>query len=146
VRRIARPAVYRASAIGADLAHLAPDWDASLPALPAATRYAERIAHCAAEAPERVAAHAYVRFLGDLNGGRVVQRLLAESLAFAPAALTAYDFPAIDDLERFRGEYRRAFDAAAETSEERAAILDEAVLAFRLEIDLANAVAEAAHG
>ena len=53
----------------------------------------------AADAP-RLIAHAYVRYLGDLSGGRIVGRILARSPGLGPEALSFYDFPGIADPDQ----------------------------------------------
>jgi heme oxygenase len=139
------PGLARASAIESDLAALAgPDWPDRLVLLDPGHRYGERVAAAAQAGGARLVAHAYVRYLGDLNGGQVVRRLLAESLGLDERALAFYAFPAIPDLPAFRAAYRRAVDLAA--AGEREVVVDEALAAFRLNIELSEAVREAAAG
>ena len=60
----------------------------------------------------RLIAHAYTRYLGDLSGGQILQRLLARSLQLRPAELTFYDFPRFSDLDALKTDYRKALDQA----------------------------------
>ncbi len=77
---LAVPAVYRTAALESDLAALCgASWRASASTLAEGDAYARRIASIASD-PARLAAHAYVRYLGDLNGGQVVGRIVARSL------------------------------------------------------------------
>ncbi len=101
VGALARPEVYRAAALAADLAHLhGPHWARELPLLPAAERYAARIEAAEARgAGEGLIGHAYVRYLGDLSGGQALRRRLAKSLALPASALSFHDFPGIADPE-----------------------------------------------
>lgn len=146
--RIARlfvPELLRAPALEADLGVLAgPRWAAALPLLPAGERYAARIETAADGDGIRLAAHAYVRYLGDLNGGQVVRGVLARALGLADAGLSFYSFPGIADLGAFRTAYREALDRAGDGDAARALILDEALEAFRLNIALSEAVMAAA--
>ncbi|MDX5931764.1 biliverdin-producing heme oxygenase [Acidiphilium acidophilum] len=72
VGALAREELYRGAALRADLAALGgADWAARWPVLPEGRDYAARIAAVAACDPLRLLAHAYVRYLGDLNGGRL---------------------------------------------------------------------------
>jgi heme oxygenase (biliverdin-producing, ferredoxin) len=142
---IARPEIYRAAAIAADLDILGGrGWRRSLPLLPAGERYARRIAVAARGNGARLAAHAYTRYLGDLSGGQILQRLLIRSLGLDGASLSFLDFSSLGDQAGFKAAYRAALDAAALAASDRAAVLDEAVLAFRLNIALSIAVQQAA--
>lgn len=138
---LARPAVYRARAIGDDLVGLhGDDWAAGLPLLEVAERYARRLAEAAQAAPHRLVAHAYVRYLGDLNGGQILRRRLADSLELPPRCLGFYDFPAIADLDSFKETYRGAIDRSPLDEIEAHDVVEEARLAFRLNIELSEAV------
>jgi heme oxygenase len=129
------PALVRSDAIEADLAILAPDAD--LPLLPEAAEYAARVRSADAG---RLIAHAYVRYLGDLNGGLLLQRKLTASLGVAPLAFHA--FPGIADPRAFAAAYRAGLDQALAAADGEA-VLAEAVAAFTLNIALSRAVAAA---
>ncbi len=136
---LADPVVFRSAALEADLRSLAgPDWARALPVLPAGRDYAQRIA-ASAGSDARLLAHAYVRYLGDLNGGRIVARRLGQALGLPPRALHFYAYPEVSDLAPLRDAYRRAVDRAAPHVDPEAA-LDEARLAFELNIALSEAV------
>lgn len=139
-RSMAKPEVYRSAALEADLLAIeGPDWSDRLPLLPSADRYARRIAQASSGDGARLVGHAYTRFLGDLSGGRILQRLLARSLSLEPGALAFYEYPGVHDLDAFRRAYRAAVDAAADFAD-ALDLVDEARLAFRLGIDLSREV------
>lgn len=145
VRAMSPPAVFRAGALGADLAALSgPAWTESLPLLPAGTRYARQVEAAAAGDATRLIAHAYTRYLGDLNGGQVLRRILSRTLGLPPAALAFYDFPQIPDRDAFVTAYRDAIDRAGEEAARAEVVIDEAAVAFRLNIALSRAVHDAA--
>ena len=54
--------------------------------------------------PELLAAHSYVRYLGDLSGGQILARIVRESMAFRPGQGTAFyafgDAAATADLRK----------------------------------------------
>lgn len=138
----ARP-VYRAPAIEADLLALeGADWR-SLPVLDSGARYGKRIAEAASRDGGRLLAHAYTRFLGDLNGGRVLSRLLGGSLGLGPEALSVYAYPEIEDLDAFKSAYRMALDEAGATADAEA-VSEEALASFQLNIDVAVEVQQKA--
>lgn len=145
LRRIARPEVYRSAAIEADLHALCGSgWPEALPLLAAASDYGQRVAEAAQGDGARLMGHAYVRYLGDLNGGRILRRCLARAPGLPDAALTFYDYPGVSDLAAFTAEYRAGFDAAASERLDCDALIEEAVLAFRCNIAVAEAVAASA--
>ena len=118
---------------------------AASPVLPATTDYVDAIVRAGMGDGGRLVAHAYARYLGDLSGGQILKRLLARSLDLHPAALSFYDFSAIDDVAAFKADYRAAIDRAGDVSEDFDAIVEEGARAFELNIALSVALqAEAA--
>ncbi len=142
VRLIIRPELSRATAIAHDLADLNAEAEC-LPFLPEGEQYARRIADIADGEPVRLIGHAYTRYLGDLSGGRVLRTLLGRTLALPPSSLTLYEFSTIPDPDRYKVGYRRALDRVASEAD-AAAVIDEAMGAFRLYIALSCAVEAAA--
>jgi heme oxygenase len=142
---IANQDIYRSTRIKADLGQMAgPGWQEDLAVLPVSQRYAVRIAAAAEIDPMRLIAHAYVRYLGDLNGGQVMQRLLAQSLGLAHFNLTFYDFPGITDLGLFRAAYRQAINAAGDCCADTDAVIKEAKAAFQSNMEISEAVSQVA--
>lgn len=131
------PALARAPALAHDLDCLVgAGWREVLPLQQAGADYCRRIE--AAATPELLA-HAYVRYLGDLNGGRVMPRLLTEALALPPDCLAFYRFTALAEPARCLADLRAAIDHGV-AAEEWGRVLDEARLAFELNIRLAESV------
>lgn len=138
---VAQPAVYRTASLAQDLSNLwGAAWRSSLPVLPAAERYVRRVEEAALGDAARLYGHAYTRYLGDLNGGQVLRRLLARSLNFAPSCLTFYDFPEVADLKGFRISYRDAINRAALPPARFHAAVEEGALAFVHNIELSKAI------
>lgn len=131
----------RAHAIESDLAALCGErWIEDVPLLAAGNIYAERVAHAADGDGMRLIAHAYTRYLGDLSGGRILQRLLARTLKLRPSELTFYDFPHFSDLEVLKADYRKALDEAGATAPDPQVVVEEGAIAFSMNIDLSCAV------
>jgi heme oxygenase (biliverdin-producing, ferredoxin) len=146
VGAIAQPVLYRTSALEADLAGLCgPAWQQTLPLLPAGQSYAERIARVAEGDETRLIAHAYTRYLGDLSGGRILRRKLAESLGLGNTTLRFYEFSAIPDPGRYKIAYRAALDRAANEISDLAGVIDEAGIAFWCNIEVSESVLSAVH-
>ncbi len=141
LRAVVRPELFRAAVLQADLVALAgEDWADEVPLLPSGRAYQARIEAVRRDDPVLLLAHAYVRYLGDLNGGQVLARRLASSLGLGPAALGFYRFDAIGPMEAFRQEYRRGFDQAALTPAQIQAVLAEARRGFMLNLAISQAV------
>jgi len=138
---IAQPPLYRARAIEADLMALCGQhWHPLLPLLGAGERYASRVKAAGEGDGARLLAHAYVRYLGDLSGGQILNRLLSRSLGLGSRTLSFHEFPDIADLEGFKLAYRDAIDRAAAAMIDVQAVLEEAAVAFQLNIDVSEAV------
>lgn len=124
------PALARRAALEDDLLALhGPRWREELAARPAALAYARHLAELAGSRPLLLAAHAYVRYLGDLNGGQLLQRSVARGLALADGhgmRFYRFDAPAALLAQRLRG----ALDALPLDDPLRQAIVDEADAAF----------------
>jgi len=126
----------RVPAIEQDLAHLyGADWRTQVRVLPATQAYADRLAQTADSLP-RYAAHAYTRYLGDLSGGQIIKRMLQRHYGFTSDGIAFYDFPEIHKLKPFKDVYRERLDALPLDGEARAAVVEEARLAFRLNADV----------
>lgn len=144
IREARQPAVYRSAALESDLEALCgPDWSETVVLLPAAQRYASAVAEATGGDGARLLAHAYVRYLGDLSGGRILRDLVARSLAVDGSALAFYSYPQLADVKAFRASYRQDLDRAALAVPDHESVIVEAERAFRLNIDLSSEVARA---
>jgi heme oxygenase len=125
------PGLERAGALARDLAALqGPAWAREVDSAPGAADYARRLRRLSRDRPERLAAHAYVRYLGDLSGGRVLRRRVAAALQRPQGDGTAfYDFGSEARAARLALELRAAL-AAAGPADFGDAIVDEARRAF----------------
>lgn len=135
----------RMHAIESDLRALAgQDWETTLPLLKEAAGYAVRIVTSVQRLPGALIAHAYVRYLGDLSGGQVLKRLLAEAPGLAADELSFYDFGGEVDAESRTAAYLGAIEAAGRELEPRMEeIVEESAEAFRWNIRVSEAVFEA---
>ena len=135
--RFGLPPLVRSAAIQEDLLVLGSDAD--LPLLAEATAYADLV-HAAAEGDgTRLIAHAYTRYLGDLNGGLIMKRRLIGSLGETARRLTFHDYPLVKDIATFTRAYRADLDLAVRKTVFEL-VAAEAVMAFRLNIALSEAV------
>jgi heme oxygenase (biliverdin-producing, ferredoxin) len=138
VRRDARGATLvfdeltRVPAIERDLAHLyGPSWRTEIRILPATRAYVARLHEVGTRLPE-YAAHAYTRYLGDLSGGQIIQRMMQRHYGMGAAGLEFYDFPQIPRSKPFKDLYRERLDGLDLDVAGAAAAVTEAQEAFRL--------------
>ena len=124
------PGLRRVPALEADLTALGMK-DAE--PVDAGRAWAVHLAGLRADAPGRLVAHAYTRYLGDLSGGQMIGARL-QKLWGPDAALAFYAFPDIDDAGACKQGIRARLDALGEAlgSAGRAAVLAEAVRAFEM--------------
>ena len=99
--------------------------------LPATQAYASRIREIA-EQPERLLAHHYLRYLGDLSGGQAIAALMARHYGINAEALTMYRFPTLPRPKEIKDGYREQLDNAPLSAEQREAVIDEAIRGFDL--------------
>ena len=132
----------RATAIESDLVALCgKNWQHDISLLPAGDVYARRITKAGqSSGGARLIAHAYTRYLGDLSGGLILQRLLTRSLGLQPAELSFYQFPGHPDLTALKAAYRETLDQAGASAPDPQDVIEEGAIAFSLNIDLSCAV------
>jgi heme oxygenase len=127
------PGMARAAALRADIAWLAPQG----PADPLTHPAREYVARLQTLPPVQLAAHAYVRYLGDLAGGQVLARIVGRAYGLQQEGLAFYRFEA--DAPTLVLGLREVLDALPEA--EQPAIVAEAQAAFGRHIDLFEALA-----
>lgn len=101
---------------------------------PVTRTYCAHIRDSQTNKPAAMLAHIYVRYLGDLNGGQVLRRLLKSSLDLTDECLTFYSFLDIQDLHKFRTGLRETLNRIALSEEERDEVSFAAMDAFRFNI------------
>jgi heme oxygenase len=137
------PGLYREAALAADLDALCgPGWRAR-PLAAATQAYVQRLRALADGDTLLLAAHAYVRYLGDLNGGQMLKRLVAPSLAAAEGgastdALRFYDFGDEDQVLAQRQAFRDGLARIAVDNATANRLVAEARWAFTQHVSLFN--------
>ncbi|WP_181771991.1 biliverdin-producing heme oxygenase [Amycolatopsis pittospori] len=117
-----------------DLEHLVgPDWRETVRPLPSTERYARRVAE-ASDWSGGFVAHHYTRYLGDIAGGQVIRRLLERKYGVSEAGSLFYHFDQLGSAPKFRDNYREQLNSAPWNDDERARLIDEAIVAFECNI------------
>ncbi|KAG9335924.1 hypothetical protein JZ751_003481 [Albula glossodonta] len=89
------------------------------------------------ENPLFLVPHAYTRYLGDLSGGQVLGRITQKSLGLSSEkGVSFFEFPGVTSPNRFKQLYRSRMNSVELTEEEREGVLEEAVRAFELNIEV----------
>lgn len=126
------PGLSRAAAIAADLDELhGGDWRWTIPLTAAAVAYVERLRWLDESAPALLVAHSYVRYLGDLSGGQVVDRVVAGALGLRDGRGTCFYAFGPPGAEALASRYRQGLSAIRADDAEAARIVEEAREAFR---------------
>lgn len=100
-------------------------------------RYRKRIEECS---PIQLASHAYVRYLGDLSGGQILQKKLGKAYNLDQLDAKAFfDFPPLNpqaefpansqEVKNIKEWFRNALDLIAD-NEDKQLMIDEASKAF----------------
>ena len=129
--------LLRVPSLEADLEFLrGSSWRETVSALPATTRYVERLREVAYEWPAGFVAHHYIRYMGDLSGGQIIRRMLERAYGYTTDGLQFYIFDEIPKPKVFKDTYRAKLDAAPLTPADQQRVIDEVNLAYRLNGDL----------
>ena len=132
-------ALARSPAIMSDLTALgAADWETSHPPLHETTAYVDRLHAVATDLPRHIAHH-YTRYLGDLSGGQVIARRIADHYGAAEDQLAFYRFEGIRPGP-YKVAYRESIDALAFSDDDETAMIEEARLAFDLNASIFDAL------
>ncbi|WP_410655587.1 heme oxygenase (biliverdin-producing) [Amycolatopsis sp. lyj-112] len=117
-----------------DLEHLVgPNWRETVRPLASTERYARRVAE-ASDWSGGFVAHHYTRYLGDIAGGQVIRRLLERKYELTEAGSLFYHFDQLGSAPKFRDQYREQLNTAPWSDDERARLIDEAIVAFECNI------------
>jgi heme oxygenase len=137
------PKAFRVAAIDEDLAYYG--LTAPLPVLPATLVYVRHLEALSQRAPHRLVAHAYTRTLGDLSGGQSLKKALHKAWELpADAGTRFFDFPELGDLTAAKDTFRAQLDALPLSAGEADEVVAEAILAFRHNGAVAQAITDLA--
>ena len=134
------PTLFRLTSLSNDLARLhGPKWREQLAVCPAAGTYQDRLKFGHEATAEQLLAHAYVRYLGDLSGGQMLKKLVAQTLQLpAGEGVSFYDFGPPAEVARLLRDFKLALGQVGLTGEQQQEVVEEAKWAFKSHIELAN--------
>ena len=132
------PGLTRLPAIEMDLRSLlGEDWAQQVRPNRATEGYCQRLRGTCFTWPGGFVAHHYTRYLGDLSGGQYLRHRVARALQLSGDVGTRfYVFDDIADVDAFKVAYRQRLDTMPWDEAERAAIVNEVTLSYRLNMDV----------
>lgn len=131
------PALERAPFIRQDLANLMPaaGLDEAPAELPSTRAYVRRIAEVEHD-HARLAAHHYLRYLGDLSGGQAIGKMVSRHYGLNPDQLAMYRFEGIEKPKVYKDGYRLKLDSLGLMPEQEDAFIEEASRGFQFNKDM----------
>ncbi len=148
--------LFRTPSIELDLTHLcgAETWR-DLPVLEVTQNYGAAIKAARTQNLPAFLGHVYVRYLGDLNGGQILKKILGQSLNLSDDALNFYMFPNLETPRQtskdtgshiykektntYAVDFRNALNAVNLSKPEQNAAVKGAIEAFKWNIQLSKA-------
>lgn len=100
--------------------------------LPATISYVQRIEELNGTEDIRLVAHHYTRYLGDLSGGQAIGALVRRHYGLTETQTSFYAFKEIENIVRFKEQYRESLDRLILDDLKLQLLLDEVKIAFRL--------------
>jgi heme oxygenase (biliverdin-producing, ferredoxin) len=124
------------------------NWKEQIAPSKATQIYIARIQELSAVEPVLLIGHAYTRYMGDLSGGQMLQKVAQSVLKLSGYEGTSfYNFEQIPDKKAFKDKYRQALDSLPVDEATANRIVLEANHAFRLNMqmtqDLDNTIIQA---
>ncbi|WP_315787708.1 heme oxygenase (biliverdin-producing) [Fischerella sp. JS2] len=134
------PELNRQAALEKDMEfYYGKDWRSHVKISPTAQNYIARIQEVSATAPELLIGHAYTRYMGDLSGGQMLQKIAQSVLKLEGYQGTSfYNFDQIPDKKAFKDKYRQALDTLNVDDSTAEKIVAEANNAFSFNMKMAQ--------
>ncbi|MCS5637482.1 MAG: biliverdin-producing heme oxygenase [Myxococcota bacterium] len=134
VRSVYFEQLPRRAALEQDLRFLfGPLWREQIHLTPARKQYLDRIRWVSRNDPGLLVAHSYTRYLGDLSGGRVVEKIVRRSLRMdGEDGFRFFHFDGIGDMGQFKNIYRSRLDGLPISVARGEEIIDESRRVFAL--------------
>lgn len=80
----------------------------------------------------RLLAHHYIRYLGDLSGGRIIGRMMQKHYSLSSETMNFYNFEGVGDPVFYKRRYRDLLNLVPLTDSEREEFIDEVVLLYKM--------------
>ncbi|AFZ55838.1 heme oxygenase (biliverdin-producing) [Anabaena cylindrica FACHB-243] len=132
------PELNRQSSLEKDMEfYYGSQWHKRIIPTTAAQNYIARIQEISVHEPALLLGHSYTRYLGDLSGGQMLQKIAQSALKLSGYEGTSfYNFEQIPDKQAFKNKYRQALDAVPVDDTKADQIVAEANHAFYLNLEI----------
>ncbi|MGB3653274.1 MAG: heme oxygenase (biliverdin-producing) [Rivularia sp. (in: cyanobacteria)] len=115
------------------------DWLLQITPLASTQNYISRIREVAQIQPELLIGHAYTRYMGDLSGGQMLQKVVQSTFNLEGDRGTYfYNFEQIPDKKAFKNKYREALDKVPVDDKTAEKIVAEANNSFQFNMEIAK--------
>lgn len=115
------------------------DWQKQITPSKAAQTYITRIQELSTQEPSLLIGHAYTRYMGDLSGGQMLQKIAQSALQLSGYEGTNfYNFEQIPDKKAFKDKYRQALNTLSIDDAIADQIVAEANQAFQFNLQMAQ--------
>jgi len=112
-------------------------WSSYLKPSLATQKYVARLQQLSSHQPALLLGHAYTRYMGDLSGGQMLQKIAQSALQLSGYEGTEfYNFEQIPDKQVFKNQYRQALDLVPVDETTADQIVAEANYAFYLNMEI----------
>jgi heme oxygenase len=119
------------------------NWQNQIELLASAQNYISRIREVSEKQPELLIGHAYTRYMGDLSGGQMLQKVVQSTLNLSGYQGTSfYNFEKIPDKKAFKNKYREALDKVPVDDKTADKIVAEANNSFSFNMQIAKELEE----
>ncbi|BAY83724.1 heme oxygenase [Calothrix parasitica NIES-267] len=134
------PELNRKSNLEKDLEfYYGSDWRNKIAPSSQAENYISRIREVSEKEPELLIGHAYTRYMGDLSGGQMLQKVVQSTLNLEGYQGTSfYHFEQIPDKTAFKNKYRQALDKVPVDDKTAEKIVSEANKSFSFNMKIAK--------
>ncbi|WP_414753325.1 heme oxygenase (biliverdin-producing) [Anabaena sp. CCY 9910] len=115
------------------------EWRSLIAPSASAQAYIKHIRELSATAPALLIGHSYTRYMGDLSGGQMLQKIAQSTLKLSGYEGTSfYNFEQIPDKKAFKDQYRQALDSVPVDDATADRIVAEANRAFQFNMQMAT--------
>jgi heme oxygenase (biliverdin-producing, ferredoxin) len=132
------PELDRKASLESDLQfYYGDNWRDEVKPSVATQAYVAQIRKVAQDDPEKLIAHLYTRYIGDLSGGQILKKIAVNAMGLNEGEGTGfYEFDQIEDEKAFKTMYRAALNDLPVSEEKGDAIVEEANDAFHHNMEM----------
>lgn len=123
--------------------HYGSDWKDQIRPLEAMEHYVARLVQLREEDPMLLAAHQYLRYMGDLAGGQILKKIYSKTYNLSNSdGIHFHEFQNISDQDEFKKLYRSRLDSLHLGREDADRMVDETLKGYDFHIQLFAQLAE----